>query len=107
MSTAAVVSPEQARARTPSLDRLGAAGGLLFAAILVAQNVIRAGAPGLGAGPAQVSAYFLHHRPAALVPLGLFPFGMLAIFVFVTAIWTKSDGGESRWWANVGALGAT
>jgi len=32
---------------------------------------------------------------------------MLAIFVFVTAIWTKSDGGESRWWANVGALGAT
>jgi hypothetical protein len=87
--------------------RLGGVGGLVFAAILVAQNIIRASEPSLDAGPAQVSAYFLHHRWAALVPLGLFPVGMFAIFFFVAAIWTKTDGQEGRWWASVGALGAT
>ncbi len=59
-----------------ALDRLAGAGGLVFAAVLVADNIIRAGAPGFDAAPAQVSAYFLDHRAAALVPLGLFPAGL-------------------------------
>jgi hypothetical protein len=87
-------------------DRLAGIGGLVFAAILVAQNIIRAGAPGFAAPPAQVTAYFLHHRPAALVPLGLFPVGMLALFAFVAAVWTRSGREDSRWWASMGALGA-
>jgi hypothetical protein len=48
-----------------------------------------------------------HHRVAALVPLGVFPIGMLAFLVFVAAIWTNAEGREGRFWANVGALGAT
>jgi hypothetical protein len=94
------------RAQAPTLDRLAGGGGLLFAAILVTQNIIRAGAPGFAAGPAQVSAYFLHHRVAALVPLGLFPLGMIALFPFVAAVWTRADREQTRWWASMGALGA-
>jgi hypothetical protein len=87
-------------------DRLAGIGGLVFAATLLAQNLIRASGPGFGAAPAQVTAYFLHHRAAALVPLGLFPAGMIALFAFVAAVWTTADGQDSRWQASLGALGA-
>jgi hypothetical protein len=107
MSIATATGHEHTGARTVAIDAWGAAGGLIFAAILVVQNIIRSGAPGFGAGPAQVSAYFLHHRVAALVPLGLFPLGMFALYFFIAAIWTTSDRQPSRWWASVGALGAT
>jgi hypothetical protein len=107
VSIATAIRPEKAQARTLRTDALGGAGGLAFAAALVVQNIIRAQAPGFDAAPAQVSTYFLHHRAAALVPLGLFPLEMLAIFGFVAAIWAKADRQENRWWASVGALGAT
>jgi hypothetical protein len=87
------------------LDRLAGAGGLVFAATLVADNLIRAGAPGFDAAPAQVSAYFLDHRAAALVPLGLFPAGLLALFPFAAGLWARARQEESRWWASVGVLG--
>jgi hypothetical protein len=86
--------------------RLAGIGGLVFAATLLAQNLIRASSPGFGAGPAQVTAYFLHHRAAVLVPLGLFPAEMLALFAFVAAVWARADREESRWQASVGTLGA-
>ena len=87
-----------------ALDRLAGAGGLVFAAILVADNLIRVGAPGFDAAPAQVSAYFLDHRAAALVPLGLFPAG-LTLFLFAAGLWARARQEESRWWASVGVLG--
>src|SRR5580658_5733186 len=88
-----------------ALDRLAGAGGLVFAATLVADNVIRASAPGFNAAPAQVSAYFLDHRAAALVPLGLFPLGLLALLPFAAGLWARARQEESRWWASVGVLG--
>jgi hypothetical protein len=108
MSVNTVVGrPSRTRAREAAThDRLAGIGGLVFAATLLAQNIIRAGSPGFGAAPAQVTAYFLHHRAAALVPLGLFPVEMIALFAFVAAVWTKADREESRWWASVGTLGA-
>jgi uncharacterized integral membrane protein len=87
-------------------DRLAGIGGLVFAATLLAQNMIRASGPGFGAAPAQVSAYFLHHRAAALVPLGLFPAEMIALFAFVAAVWARADREDSRWQASMGTLGA-
>ncbi len=96
-------SPAQAR-QAAALDRLAGAGGLVFAAILVADNAIRASAPGFDAAPAQVSAYFLDHRAAALVPLGLFPAG-LTLFLFAAGLRARASQ-ESRWWASVGVLGA-
>jgi hypothetical protein len=89
-----------------TLDRLAGTGGLVFAATLVADNIIRASAPGFDAAPAQVSAYFLDHRAAALVPLGLFPVGLLALFPFAAGLWARARREESRWWASAGLLGA-
>jgi hypothetical protein len=107
MSVTTVPSTEsrtQGRQAT-ALDRLAGAGGLVFAAVLVADNVIRASAPGFDAAPAQVSAYFLDHRAAALVPLGLFPAG-LTLFLFAAGLWARARREESRWWASAGLLGA-
>jgi hypothetical protein len=91
-------------AEPATYHRLAGAGGLIFAASLIADNLIRAKAP--GAAPAQVTAYFLHNRAAALIPLGLFPATMLAFFVFVAAVWARADRAEDRWWASAGVLGA-
>jgi hypothetical protein len=87
-------------------DRLAGIGGLVFAATMVFQNLLRANAPSFGAAPAKVTAYFLDHRAAALIPLGLFPIEMIALFMFVAAVWAKVDREESRWWASVGVLGS-
>jgi hypothetical protein len=105
---AAVGHVNRARARQViTFDRLAGAGGLVFVATLVIQNILRASAPGFNAAPAEVTSYFLHHRAAVLVPLGLFPIGMLAIFTFVAGVWNRAKGAEDRRWASVGALGAT
>jgi hypothetical protein len=93
-------------ARAATVDRLAGTGGLVFAATLVVQNIIRANAPGFDAAPAQVTAYFLDHRAAVLVPLGLFPAGLLALFPFTAGVWARARQEESRWWAGAGALGA-
>lgn len=107
MSVTTVTSTKSpTQTRQAALDRLAGTGGLVFAAILVADNIIRAGAPGFDAAPAQVSAYFLDHRVAALVPLDLFPAGMLALFPFVAGLWARARQEESRWWAGLGVLGA-
>jgi hypothetical protein len=90
-----------------SIDRLAGVGGLAFVVTLVVQNILRANAPSFNATPSQVTDYFSHHHTAAIVPLGLFPVGMLAIFVFVAGMWTRASNEESRSWASVGALGAT
>ena len=107
MSVTTVPSTEsrtQAR-QAAALDRLAGAGGLVFAAVLVADNIIRVSAPGFDAAPAQVSAYFLDHRAAALVPLGLFPVG-ITFFLFAAGLWARARQEQSRWWASVGVLGA-
>jgi hypothetical protein len=93
--------------KTTTLDSLGGAGGAAFAVIIVLQNILRAQAPSFGAAPAKVAAYFGHHRTAVLIPLGLFPIGMVALFAFVAALWTRAASDESRWWAHLGVLGAT
>ena len=86
--------------------RYAGIGGLVFVVALVVQNLLRARAPGLDTAPGAVSDYFLHHRAAALIPLGLFPIEMLALFAFVAGVWTTVSRSENRWWATVGILGA-
>jgi len=85
--------------------RLAGTGGLVFVAALVVQNVLRAHGPGLDAGPGTVTAYFLHHRAAALIPLGMFPIEILAFFAFASGVWTSTTRSHNRWWATMGTLG--
>ena len=69
------------------------------------QNILRAGAPGFGASPTDVTDYFAHHRVVVLVPLGLFPLGMVALFAFTAGVWNRTRPGDDHWWADMGALG--
>jgi hypothetical protein len=107
--TVATASAEKTQARAPvvlSAGRYAGIGGLVFVAGLVFQNILRAKAPAFDAAPAAVSAYFLHHRAAAIIPLGMFPIEMLGFFAFVAGVWTSASRNENRWWATIGVLGA-
>jgi hypothetical protein len=106
--TVATVTAESTRTRAAavvSAGRYAGIGGLVFAAALVVQNIIRAKGPALDASSGTVSSYFLHHRAAALIPLGMFPIEMLALFAFVAGVWTAASRSENRWWATMGVLG--
>jgi hypothetical protein len=108
VTTAGVIDNHHETAARHHLNvgRLGGLGGLVFLCMLIVQNALRARAPGFNAPAGQVTSYFIGHRVAVLVPLGLFPIGMLAIFAFVAALWSRTYD-EAPWLANVGALGAT
>ena len=97
--------PTGTPSRTANFQRAAGAAGLVFAAILLVQNILRAQAPSLGATPTTVAAYFEHHRAAVLIPLGLFPLGLVCLVAFVAAMWTEADD-DRRLWAHLGALGA-
>jgi hypothetical protein len=104
------LAPAELRSAVSSSDqgdgvgRLAGIGGLVFAMTLVIQNVLRASSPALGAEPSQVIEYFEHHRVAVLIPLGLFPLGMVAIFFFVSGILIRAHKSGRLWWASVGAF---
>lgn len=93
-----------ANRRVANVDRLAGGGGLVFAAAVLLQNVIRASGPSFTATPAAVTAYFADHRAAGLTPLGLFPLEMLALLCFAAGIWVRADDLRNRWWASVGVL---
>ena len=102
-------APHPVRTRAGSVGtpgRLAGTGGLVFVVALVIQNALRAGGPGFGAAPEKVTTYFLHHRAAALVPLGMFPIEMLGLFAFVAGVWAIANRTDSGWWATLGGLGA-
>lgn len=84
--------------------RLAGFGGLVFGTTLVIQNIVRSSAPGFDASPDAVTHYFLNNRAAALLPLGLFPIGMVALFAFVSGLYTKAVNPRSKWWATLGLL---
>lgn len=91
--------------RVAAADRLAGAAGLVFAATVIIQNALRASGPSFTAAPAAVTAYFADHRAAGLIPLGLFPVGMIALLGFAAGIWVRAAGdSRSRWWASLGAL---
>jgi hypothetical protein len=97
---------QTATRRHLSADRLGGLGGLVFVGMLIVQNALRAKAPGFNASPEKVTSYFIGHRAAVLVPLGMFPIEMLALFAFVAALGSRTHD-DTPWLATVGGLGAT
>ena len=87
--------------------RLAAAGGILFVVGLIVQNVLRSSEPAGDAQPAKVAAYFVGHRAETLVPLLLFPVGLVALLMFVAGVTARSaeGGATGRWWGRVGGYG--
>ncbi|WP_331526789.1 hypothetical protein [Nocardioides sp.] len=87
------------------LGRISGGGGLLFVLLLVVDNAIRAGAPHFGASGASVTAYAEGHRTAMVVPIALFPLGLIGLFAFTAGVVsaTRADR-NARWWAQLGTL---
>lgn len=94
--------PATARSRHETIATGVAA--LVFAGLLVAQNLIRSAAPGFDATPHAVTAYALDHPVAQAVPLVLFPIGMAAVLTFAAGMRHLADIGRARFW---GLLGGT
>ncbi|MGH8961038.1 MAG: hypothetical protein ACRDWT_07490, partial [Jatrophihabitantaceae bacterium] len=90
--------------RGASVDQFAGSGGLLFVALLLIQNAVRASGPSFTATPTAVTSYFGDHRAAAIVPLALFPLGMVAILCFAAGIRSRAADSEGRWWADLGGL---
>lgn len=101
-----VASPTAATMRRSAsiTDHLAGIGGLVFVALLLVQNFVRASGPSFSAPPIAVTSYFADHRAAALVPLGLFPLGMAAILCFAAGIRARTTDANARWCAEVGSL---
>lgn len=99
--------PDAGPAAPKWLGRAAGAGGLAFVALLVVQNALRASEPGVDAAPAKVVAFFTDDRAKAVIPLGLFPLGMVALTAFVAGVWLRAESGEraGAWWARIGVLG--
>jgi len=98
------MSAEPVAGSRAALARVSAAGALVFVALLVAQNIIRAAEPGFDATSSSVTNYFLEHRAAVLVPLCLFPLGMASLLVFVAGLRALARAGRARFWTDLGML---
>lgn len=92
------------RTETPRRLDLIAGGwaGLVFVALLIIQNLVRASAPGFGATPHSVTTYFLDHHTAAVLPLMLFPVGMIAVLTFAAAVRNLARSATERFWSTLG-----
>lgn len=101
--------PRTDDAAPPWVGRLAGIGGLGFVAMLVVQNLLRSSEPASDAAPRAVAAFFTDDRVRVIVPLGLFPLGMVALIAFVAGVWLKAESSSraGAWWARVGVLGAT
>jgi hypothetical protein len=100
--------PEATRPNSRWLGRVAGTGGLAFVVLLVVQNALRSSEPGADAAPAKVVQFFTDDRAKAVIPLGLFPLGMLALSAFVAGVWLRAESSQrtGAWWARVGVLGA-
>jgi hypothetical protein len=79
-------------------------GALVFVALLIAQNIVRSTGPGFDADPAMVTAYFSGHRVAAVLPLVLYPIGMVALLAFAAGMRSLARAPRDRFWSALGTL---
>ena len=85
--------------------RVGAVGGLVFTASILAQNLLRASAPANDASPADIIRYYADHRATALALAVLFPIGAVGITAFVASLVARARG-AARMPAVLGGLAA-
>lgn len=94
----------EAESDRPFVHILAGIGGLVFVAMIILQNAIRSSEPGFAAKPGNVVSYFAANRVAVIVPLGLYPIGMIGLLFFVAGIRSHATDIVKRWWADVGTF---
>lgn len=87
-----------------AIRRIAGCAALVFAVLLLIQNVIRSGEPAFDADPAAVSQYFAVHRIAVVLPLALFPFGMASLLCLAGGLRTLVADRHDRFLVDVGTL---
>jgi hypothetical protein len=110
LASRSVTAPDsiaEAPSPHPAL-RWAGAGGLVFAATIVVQNILRgANAPSNEADSATIAAYYAQHAPIESLLLVLFTLGGFGLMLFAGGVWARAielDPG-TRPWAQAGVLG--
>lgn len=106
-TTAASTSLEHDRRAAVAPSHLvGGAGGLVFIATVIVQNVLRASAPGDGASAAHVIHYYATSRASTMVLAALFPIGAAGLAAFLGTLGSRLSVPAGRAPAMAGMLGA-
>lgn len=84
---------------------VGGIGGLLFAATVVVQNILRSSAPADDAGAGKVAAFYSDHRSTTAVLAALFVVGAIGIALFSGGMLARLARGGTRGAAIGGAVG--
>jgi hypothetical protein len=107
-STAEALQLQSAEASTPTVLRWAGAGGLVFAATIVVQNIIRgASAPSDDASAATIATYFAEHLSIEWLLIVLFTLGGFGLMLFAGGVWARAIelNPRTRAWAQAGTLG--
>jgi hypothetical protein len=107
MTTTISEASRQDERRAPGFHALAGSGGLLFVAVVVAQNIVRGvTAPANGATPAAIARSFAEHRGIERGLVVAFVASGVALSLFVAGTWTRVARERGRAWGQVFFLGA-
>lgn len=106
MAISELASPQMAHASVTA-ERLAGAAGLLFAATVVFQNVIRGSGPLNDAASADVVAYYASHHASMGLLLTSFGLGFGALMAFLAGLSARAgaEGPKAAAWARLGLIG--
>ena len=93
------------RRRTFANSAVGGAGGLIFVALVIVQNVLRSTAPALDAAPAKVVEYYAGHRTISAVLMVTFVVSGAGLAAFAGTLVSRLARGRHPGAAGAGALG--
>jgi hypothetical protein len=86
--------------------RWGGVAGLVFVAVVVAQNVIRGSGPANDAAASAIVRDYADHRTLHAVLAAMFVVGACALAGFVAALWNRLRTDEAGVYTGIGVLGA-
>lgn len=105
----AVTSRPTVAATSFRIDRIAGFAGLAFAIIVAFVNVLvgSMSPPALDASGSEVATFITENRTALGIATGIIPFGVAALFLFVSAAFPRLSqvSGEAALWARFGAIG--
>ncbi len=88
--------------------RLAGAGAITFAAVVLAQNIIRgASVPGNGATTADILTHYTEHRPVTFVLIATYVLSGIALALFLGGVMRRLMSTKQRGWAFTGLVGST